>query len=152
MLEFIGENLVEGGYCRIYKIPSALLAAVHVFLFALQIYVSGLHHDIFIKLLDLGLTSFLHIYGAFAWFVIFQKIVYKRYVKECSIVKFVSKYGMSIYLVHQQIIYFILSIVINKLSPCPLVLITFTLSLCISSIIAWFLENNKMTRILVGGK
>lgn len=142
----------SGGDCRIYKIPSALLATVHVFLFALQIYVSGLHHDMIIKLLDLGLTSFLHIYGAFAWFVIFQKAVYKKYIRECSIVRYVSKYGMSIYLIHQQIIYFVLNIVMNKLSPCLLVLITFTLTLCISSIIAWCLESNKLTKILVGGK
>lgn len=138
---------------KIYQIPSIILVVGQVILFVLSVYIGRLNHNFIIKIMDLGVSSTLtHTYGSISCFIVFQKIVAQKCMKNNRFLTIVSKNGMCMYLFHQQIIYFVLAIVMNRIPSIVMVAITFVVTTGVSLVVSMILTRFRVTRLLVGEK
>lgn len=71
---------------------------------------------------------------------------------ESVIFKFFKLHTMEIYLIHQQIIYFVLNAGNGKINGYMLAIICFAVAISISSVITIALNRSKLTRYLITGK
>lgn len=92
----------------------------------------------------------LHVSGAIMAFVCLQQIANNKYINKS--LDFFKKRSMSIYMFHQQVIYFIIYIFNGMLNPYVHSVLNFVLSLLVSIIIANVLMKFKCTRFLIGEK
>lgn len=134
----------------LYKIPSIAYLIVSVLLFMGLEYIEGGKGQI-MKLMRMGLDAVQHVVGAVGAFVILQRFV-DRFLQGNKVVDFFSQHSMTIYLVHQQLIYFSIGWFNGVVSPVVLVLINFTFSLVVSVVFSMLMSKTKVTRVLVGSK
>lgn len=95
-------------------------------------------------------TILLNIIGALMAFYVLQYISSKVKWSKYRLFQFFSKRSMTIYLFHQQVIYFTLLILNGKVNPYINVGINFLVSIVISSLIALLISRFKIGRYLVG--
>ena len=145
---FVGESVIH----KIYQIPSILLIMCNLVLFGLCIFVSSLQHNTGIKMLDLGLTTCLHMYGAISFFLVFQRVTRLKAIKNSKLLEVISRYGMPIYLYHQQIVYVGLALILNHFTPTITVLFVFLFTMAISILLSWIMTRSKITKVLIGEK
>lgn len=105
--------------------------------------------------IDFGKMGFcvefvLHAVGAVTSFVVLQEISNRIDWQSNKIVLFVNRYSMSIYLLHQQIIYFVILIFNGRVGPMTNAIINFVISLTFSVIASWLLSRNRITSLIIG--
>lgn len=99
------------------------------------------------------MTGFiLHIIGAVMAFVVLQKTASKFAWKENKCFSKLVKCSMPMYLLHQQIIYFLIVVFNGRVNPYINATLNFILSTVISFLISTILIRFKYTRLLVGEK
>ena len=134
----------------LYKIPSIVFLIVDIGLFAVCEFL-GNGEGIIYKVLNLGCSVVLHAVGAVSAFVLLQKFV-NRFLQGNKVIDFFGKHSMVIYLVHQQLIYFIIGWFNGIVTPVVLVMINFVFSLTVSTIFSVLMHKTRVTRLLVGSK
>ena len=147
----LGMKLREKSACFLYKLPSILFILMQLLLFA--IYELTLSNSaILYKLLNLIALYSAHVFGALMSFFVLQWLAEKVDWKNNGLFMFFSKYSMTIYLFHQQIVYFTIIWLNGKINPYIHVFVNFVIALTLSSIISILLMKFKTTRILIGEK
>ncbi len=131
------------------KIPILLYITVDLILYVMTILING--NGMAFKLFDIGLGFLLNIFGAVAAFVILQKVVAK-YLSNNRILTFFAKHSMTIYLIHQPIIFFTIKLLNGVVSPIIVVATSFILSLGLSTVFSLLLFKTKIIRFLIGCK
>ena len=126
---YIGFVLRRWKFDWVRSIPSYVYLGVDIGLFALNI---------------------LEVVEAVMAFMVLQRICVR--ISDRNIMQSFSKYSMSIYLVHQQLIYFSIGLFGNSVHPGILVILSFMISLFVSYIFAMLMSKTKATRFLVGSK
>lgn len=98
-----------------------------------------------------NITQFLnHIFGAVMSFGILQKLAHKVNCEESVFWNLLSKNSMTIYLFHQQIIYFAIYYMNDKFNVLVIAVLSFFISTILSLIISIVLNHFKITKFLLG--
>ena len=146
---YIGFVLRRWKFDWFRSIPAYVYLGVDIGLFALNIYLASNNNYIF-KIINYGVAFLLEVVGAVMAFMVLQRICVR--ISDRNIMQSFSKYSMSIYLVHQQLIYFSIGLFGNSVHPGILVILNFMISLFVSYIFAMLMSKTKATRFLVGSK
>ena len=88
------------------KIPSMVYIAVDIILFIVYEQLRQMSGIIF-TILFMGLAVVIHLVGALMAFVLLQRFVSKMETNG-KMFSFLAKHSMAVYLVHQQVIYFVI--------------------------------------------
>ena len=96
------------------------------------------------------LSMILHLVGAIAAFLTLQRIAQKINWQENNLFSLLSKYSMTIYLFHQQIVYLVIVLLNGVVYPFTNVCANFLVAIVVSLIISWILTRFKITRALTG--
>lgn len=139
------------GFTTLKKIPGPIYVVVDILLYILYSYSLQLPVNIYTKILWLGFQFVLNMFGSIAAFVALQWLT-EHFLKESKFIKCLSKHSMSVYLVHQQLIYFTIDWFNGIVPPVVLVLINFAFSLTVSTLFSVLMHKTKVTRFLVGSK
>jgi len=150
-LFWLGFKIRQYGSRVLRKTPVLVWLVADVLLFAITQYLSSFDGSIF-KLIDLGLEFVLHIVGALMSFVILQKLADHLKWKGSKIFSLFSRNSMPVYLLHQQIVYVLISLLNGKINPYIHAGINFLGAMIISLLIATFLMKFRYTRFLIGEK
>lgn len=137
--------------CFLCKIPKQCFIIIQVVLFSVW-QITALKEEIIFKLLSLVCEYSTHILGAFMAFYVLQWLAEKVNWKNNRIFTILSKYSMTIYLFHQQVIYYTISWFNGKINPFFNALVNFIVALMGAFLINSVLMKFKWTRILIGEK
>lgn len=149
-LFWLGFKLRQHGGRLVREIPVVVWVLLHMILFLLVNYLSGLDNMI-AKLLVMGVSFALHVIGALMAFVVLQKIASIR-SGDTGCFAFFSKRSMIVYLFHQQIIYVLITWLNGIVHPYINAAVNFVGALIASVAIASLLMRFRLTRFLVGEK
>ena len=95
------------------------------------------------------ITYLCNIWGTIGIFVILQNIASNINCNE-GFLHYFKKYNFQIYLFHQQIIYIVLWLLYDEISPYVLVIISFILSTSIACMMGQILKKYRFTKLLFG--
>ncbi len=141
----------SGGWLR--KIPFYIYIIVDVVLFCFSYFVFRNSELLYFRLTNKLTMIFLQILGTYMCFFTLQAIPQNNIKSTCSKpYEFISKKSMTIYLFHQQIIYFSLYFLNGKIFPYLHALINFFVGIFFSLIIASILNKWNFTKYLIGEK
>jgi len=131
----------------IKKIPAFLWLAIHILLFVAFEYLSSKNATIIV----LGLETVLKIYGAVMAFVVISRFA-GSISRGSKIWSIMSKYSFSIYLFHQQIIYFVIYFLNGRVNPYLHAGLNIAMAFAGSMLISVILMKFRVTRVLIGEK
>jgi len=147
---WLGFKLRQYGTTIIRKISAVLWILVSIGLFALTRYLSGMS-GLICKVLTIGFTYGTNLVGALMAFVVLQKLADK--VKwNGKLFALFSKRSMAVYLIYQQVIYFIIYLLNGLVNPYLNAAINFVGAMSISLLLASVLMKFRATRFLIGEK
>lgn len=147
----IGFKFRQYGCGLICKIRSIYLVIIHLLFYCFTVYIHE-YGGILYKLLYVGLSLVTQIIGSVMAFVVLGKIANYVDWKSSSLFKTFTSKSMSIYLLHQQIIYFTIYWFNGIVNPYINVVINFVVAIIGSYIIAETMFKFKVLRILMGEK
>ncbi len=148
---WFGFKVRQYGSLYLRKIPMLVWIIVDVVLFTLYCVISRMDGIIF-TLVNYGINFLLHIVGALMSFVILQELAnYVRW-ENSKLFNFFSKNSMSVYLLHQQVVYVLISLLNGMINPYIHAGINFVGAMVTSLLIATLLMKFKYTRFLIGEK
>ena len=149
---WIGFKLRQCGSGIVMKIPSFAWIIADIALFILARWLLN-GENLFIRILNLGVTFLLNIVGAVMAFVVLQKIAFffKNW-RENKILVALSRCSMPIYLIHQQVVYFFIPPLNGYVNPYLHAIIIFVCALSISLAVSLLLMKFKFSRFLLGEK
>lgn len=145
-------KLREKKDCLLYRIPIRVIVFFQLILFCVHQMTSDLTGIIIFKLINLISLYGAHVFGALMSFFVLQCFASKVEWKKNKAFMLLSKNSMTIYLFHQQIIYFTILWFNGKVNPYVNSFINFGVALFLSSLISTMLMKFKVTRILIGEK
>lgn len=128
-----------------------VLLALDVALFILSDYL-GTREGTMYGVLLLASNYFLHIIGAVAAFSVFQRIANVTAWKTNKVVSKLIMYSMTIYLFHQQFIYFAVFAMNGKISPYIHGIINFIVAILGAWLVSYGMSMTKITQFLTGHK
>lgn len=130
------------------KVPSVFWVLFDILLFIIyKRVISTVFADM--KIINLVFVFSLNLFGAIAAFTVLQSIA-SGFNWNNKFFRFFNKHSMSIYLFHQQIIYFTIKWFNGVVNPYVNCLINFVFAIIISSGIAVVLRRFKLTSFLLG--
>ncbi|EIF6165040.1 acyltransferase family protein [Clostridium perfringens] len=148
---YIGIQVRHYGIRELNKLPLISWIILDILLFI--IYMMLLNKiGTFFKIITICIEFILHIVGCLMTFIILNKIASKIEYEKNKLYIFLKKYNFTIYLFHQQVIYWVITLFNGKVSSLSLVIMNFVIAMIVSSIIAMLLGKTKITRILSGIK
>ena len=115
----------------LYKIPWICYFVVHIALLSVHFFYVSNKETTFFKLSGIALSPVISTFGVLMVVVGLSKFKYVR-LKENKVFLLLSKHNFFMYLVHQQIIYVVISLLNNRVSTPLLVLLNFVVSFSIS--------------------
>lgn len=127
-----------------------LLIPLHIILFFLKDYISSFNGVIF-KIINIFINYTLNIVGALMSFYCLQYLANKINYNN-KVFNFLSQKSMSIYLFHQQIIYFFIVIFNGVVNPYVHTIINFIGSIIVSILITSLFMKFKFTKFMIGEK
>ncbi|ELC8380985.1 acyltransferase [Clostridium perfringens] len=148
---YIGIQVEHYGFKQLNRIPLVLYIILDIIFFLLYIIFLD-KIGIFYKIVGIGLEFILHVIGCLMVFIILNRIASKVQYEKSKLYLFLKKYNFTIYLFHQQVIYWVINLLNGKISSVSLLAMNFIIAMIVSSIIAILLGKIKITRILVGMK
>lgn len=146
---WLGFKIRQYGSGNLRKIHSLVWIIGDVALFVLTRYLSAFDFGIF-KLLNFGFSFVLHMVGAMMAFVVLQKIA-NRINWNNRYFDFWSSRSMTIYLFHQQVIYFFIYGLNGVVNPYINAIVNFIGAMVVSLVISTVLMKFKWMRFLIGG-
>lgn len=147
---FIGCMIRKEEMKFLYRIPSIIYFIANAFLFNCVCCLEKCSFPFSGYVLQI-MELFLRVEGAVGAFFVLQKL-FNNKGKISVLDEIFSKYGMPIYLFHQQLIYICISVLNGKVSPFINVLINFSAAFSISLVISMFVTSNRITCFLIGEK
>lgn len=147
---WVGFLIRQYGSDYLMKVPLVIYIVVDIVLFAIYEYLRQIDGIIF-TILTIGISVLLHLVGAVMAFVLLQRLVAKLSSKG-KVLPFLAKHSMAIYLVHQQVIYFVIKMTDGGVSPYMQVIFNFIVALGVSLIFAVLMSKTKITRHFIGSK
>ena len=147
----IRENQDRKEWQFIKSIPSSILIIGDFMAFAGINYLSD-QNGLKWRLLQYVLILFLNCFGAIAAVLILEKISLLVSWKESKPFSYLSRYSMSMYLFHQQLIYISIVILNGLVAPWLNATINFVFALAGSFFISSLMMKFKVTRVLIGEK
>ena len=148
-LFWLGFKIRQHGTYWVRRIPVCAWIALDLLLFALAQYL-GDTEQMLLKIAKLGVDFALHVVGAIMIFAVLQKLADKTNWTNSAAFSFLSKRSMVVYLLHQQVVYFMIHWLNGKVGILLNVAINFTAAMGISLLAATVLLKFKFTRFLVG--
>lgn len=148
---YIGMQVRHYSMKELNRIPLLMYIILDIIFFIF--YMTLLNQvGVFYKLIRIGIEFILHLVGCLMIFIILNKFASKVMYEKNKCYLFLNKYNFTIYLFHQQVIYWVITLFNGRISPVLLVTMNFCITMVVSSIIAVLLGKTKITRILVGMK
>lgn len=147
----LGMKLREKNTCFLYKVPTILFVFMQLILFVVYQMTSS-NSTILYRLVNLIALYSAHILGALMSSFVLWWLAEKVDWKNNKLFMIFSKYSMTIYLFHQQIIYVTIIWLNGKVNPYVHSFVNFLVALVLSSFISALLLKFKATRILIGEK
>ena len=152
LLFFIGFKIRQEERLQILllKIPILVYLFVDVSLFLTLSFLN--QHVFYLKsfLMSLG-NMLLHVWGGVGAFIVLSKMIQKVSIIR-AIAKRMQKYSMSIYLLHQQIIYAVIVVANGCLCSYAHAFLNFVVSIALSIVISEILMKFRFSRFLMGEK
>ena len=146
----LGMKLRQGDWIIIRRLPIWFSIVLHTMLFTIWYMIpSGKVAYTVIRIL-VGFA--LHYIGAIMAFYGLQWIGSRMKWKDSSIYRALNKNQMTIYLLHQQIVYLAIIVFNGKVNPYINCVLNFVIAVCVSYLIGSILLKWKVTRFLVGEK
>jgi len=133
----------------LFRIPSVIYIVVDLLFFAATKVIRG--DGMIFKLLGIGLTFLLNIFGAVSAFIVLQKL-FEKHLSDNRGLAFFAKHSMTIYLMHQPIIFLTIKFLNETMPPTVIVILSFVLSLGLSTAFSVLMYKTKVTRFLIGCK
>lgn len=146
-----GFKIRQYGSRILHKIPGVVWLLAHIAIFALWQYTSHMSGSVF-KLLNMGLEFAVYMLGAVMAFVVLEKVALRVNWQENKLCKLFNRNSMTIYLFHQQVIYFLIDPLNGVLNPYIHSAVNLVVAMAISLLISAVLRRFKATRILIGEK
>lgn len=139
-------------YYKIYERINNYLfwIVLDVFLFVMIQFIPNT--GMVLKLINKGLTISLHVVGTIMAFVTLNELAGRVNQKCGKVIKMLSKFSMSIYLFHQQVIYFLIYILNGIVNPYINSIANFVAAMIVSIVISALLMKFRVTRFLIGEK
>ena len=150
-LFWFGFKIRQYGSLYLRKIPMLVWIIADVVLFVLYSVISRTDGIIF-TLLNYGVNFLLHIVGALMSFIVLQKLADHVSWKNGKLFNFFSKNSMTVYLLHQQVVYVLISLLNGLINPYIHAGINFIGAMVISLLAATLLMKFRYTRFLIGEK
>ena len=150
-LFWLGFKIRQYGSSYLRKIPILMWIFADAVIFALSMLFQRMDGMIF-TLLNYCVDFLLQIVGALMSFVILQKLADHLKWKNSKVFSLFSRNLMPVYLLHQQIVYVLISLLNGKINPYIHAGINFFGAMIISLLIATFLMKFRYTRFLIGEK
>ena len=147
----LGFKIRQHGSHLLKKIPIIVWIVADILLFVLSRVISGLDGMIF-TLLKQGIHFVLCIVGALMAFVVLQKLADLVKWKNSKIFNLLSKSSMTVYLLHQQVIYVFVFLLNGILNPYIHSAVNFFGAMIISLMLSALLMKFKWTKFLIGEK
>ena len=147
----VGFKLRQNSPKFLMKIPCFIWVISSLIMF----YASNLlrqNEFIICKILSLGFTFGGNIIGALMSFFVLQKVAWKMPFFNKMLVKYLSEYSMTIYLFHQQFIYWFISAFNGIINPYLHVIVSFVGAIMCSVLLSKILKKYQLTRFLIGEK
>lgn len=148
---YFGFKIRQNSFKFIYKIPVLVWVLAHIMLFIAMKYLYSFDTALF-KILNIGVAFAVRSVGAVASFVILQKFANFANWQQNKLFSVLQKNSMTIYLFHQQIIYFVIICFNGVLNPFVHSIVNFVTAIILSLLIAKLLSKFKITRFLIGEK
>lgn len=145
---WIGTQLYRKPDNLFARISPVILIITYITCLLLSKYIIG--SNAIYKLINLALHLSSNIIGALAAFYVLLWVAERVKYQESKVYLFFEKYNFTMYMIHQQIIYFFLDALNGKCKPVLAVIIIFVFVSLISGVIAWFLGKNKIIARFVG--
>lgn len=151
-LFMVGMKLREGSLDFLRKVPLWGWIVVDVALFVLSSCLKGMPGFAYkvVNVVFVGLP--LNIVGALMAFFVLQKIATLWDWENSRWFMFLKQHNVTVYLFHQQIIYFVIVALNGVINPYLHMGVNFIVSLSVSLVIAVILSRFKVTRFLIGMK
>lgn len=146
-----GFKIRQYGSKHLMKIPGFIWIAGSILLFSGYEMISS-NGSFFVKLLSFGLSAACNMVGAVMAFVVLQKIANRTDYQNSRLFNCLSNCSMTIYMLHQQIVYLFIVILNGVVNPYLNASVNFLGSLTISIAVALVLKKFKLTRFLIGEK
>ena len=148
---WIGFNIRGEKIKIVWKIPSFVYALLDLVIFFTMRFC--LESTIrYIKLLGNCLAVISNIVGALMIFVVLQRFLCKCTTQSRNIILSFSMISMPMYLFHQQILYFPITLLNGKIHPLEIVIISFFISVCGASLLSLIFMRFRITKFLIGEK
>ena len=147
-----GILLYRLGTKHLENIPALLYVAVDLLLFIVYRRLNLAPQSFIVKLLSLGIGVLLNLVGAVSAFELLDRIAIHIKYKNSKVFEVLSKYSFPVYLFHQQIIYCVIDRYNGAVAPVILVVLSFSIALSGSLLIAVILGRFKASRLLIGMK
>lgn len=147
---WLGFKLRQYGTELFRKIPIFIYPIVHIALFILDMYLP-LGGGIVGRALSLAMDFVINHLGALSAFLLLSAVG-TRINTSAQPIKFLGERSMTIYLFHQQAIYFFIYLLDGHISPYLVAAASFIGALAISLLISLLLHRFNITRLLIGEK
>lgn len=148
---WLGFKLRQKGSDMLSKIPAIVWVLVHACLFALSELLLAMDGKLFL-LMHLAINLAANVTGALMAFFVLQKIASLISVKQNRIYRLLEQNAMVVYLLHQQIVYFVICLLNEVIAPGIHVVVNFAIALGLSLIVGTVLRKFRTTRFLIGEK
>ena len=148
---YIGMKIRQKGFHFFEKLPVWLLVICDLLFFVASECLFGTEH-IFLKCVKTGINLMLYVCGALLSWKLLQSLAGRFCWKKSKAFSLFSKYSMSIYLFHQQIIYFCIIMLNGRVNPYINAIANCIISIIVSIVIASLLYKCKFLCFLLGEK
>lgn len=137
----------------LYSVPVPAYIFFLLLTYFLNMFLSENSGTLF-RLVTICSSVIMHIVGAVGIFIVLQRVSnhLHDFLRNNKLISFFAKHSFTIYLFHQQIIYFCLMFTNGMIMPAGVVFVNFVVSIIISALISIMLSKNRGTSILVGNK
>ena len=147
----LGCKIRQYGSDKLNRIGVAVWVAIHTLLYVMVIHLKSFNGLLF-KISSFGLTVILQLIGAVMAFLVLQKLAGCVGWKQNKLIKGFSQISMPIFLLHQQIIYFSISLFNGHVNPYVNAIINVAFAIVGSAVITKLFYKVKVFRVLMGEK
>ena len=147
----LGCKIRQYGSDRLKRLGVIIWILAHTGLYVVVTYLKSFNGLLF-KISGFGLTVILQLIGAVMAFLVLQKLAGYVDLKNNELIKCFSQISMPIFLLHQQLIYFSISLFNGLVNPYVNAIINVVFAIVGSAIITKLLYKVRLCRMLMGEK
>lgn len=147
----LGCKIRQYGSDKLNRIGVVAWVAIHIVLYVIVIHLKSFNGLLF-KISSFGLTVIVQLIGAVMAFLVLQKLAGWVDWKQNKLIKGFSQISMPVFLLHQQLIYFSISLFNGHVNPYVNAIINVAFAIVASAVITKLLYKVKVFRVLMGEK